>query len=189
MARDNFFNGHDINSIETKFRSLLFDLDNENCQKLLKIIKYNSRTPLDEDDITYEELLELMDPDGQNRRIFTSSRNNDVVDDARTEFRYWIGDARIESARNQYIGRVSVFMQVVTHDDIREIKLDSENEALPLHNRELTIYQLCNELLLGSQSGAYGLFVTDPSLGFQNVTFNNNTQWQGAFFGVSTQSG
>ncbi len=188
MERNKFFSGYNIPLIETRIRDLLFDLDNEDCQKLLKIIKYNSRYPYEEDDLTYEELLELMDPDGKNRKIFTSTRNTDVQGEARTEFRYWVGAANIESARNQYKGDVAVFMQIVTHDDIREIKL-SDSEALPLHNRETTIYQLCNKLLLGEQSGGYGLFFTDPSLGYQGITFNNNTKWSGAFFGVATQSG
>lgn len=188
MKRNNFFNGKNTDSIISTAKELLFDLDNEDCQKLLKLIKYDGRNPFSEDDITYDELIDMIHPDSKNRRIFTINRNSEVQGEVRNEFRFWAGSVRVESGRNLYIGKIILFMQFITHEDIREISIE-ESEAIPIHSRELTAYNLCNKLLLGSDSGGYGVFTTDPSLGLSYITFNNNTKWHGIFYGVSAKSG
>lgn len=189
MRDRQFFEAEYAPKIITKVRERLFDLDNPKSQKLLKVIKYDDRNPLSNDDLSIVDFINLADPDSEDRRIFTINQNGEVQGEARTEFRIWAGSIRVIGSNNLYSFKMGIYMQVITHEKIREIKLN-DNEAIPTHNRELTIYSLVNDLLLGYKSGGYGLLITDPSLAFTySGGINNNTRWVGAHFGLVAHSG
>lgn len=90
-------------------------------KNILKILKYNTSDCLTQPDLTLPEILEIIgrgsNPKMQ-RRIFNVPFNDKIIEEGRSELRFFISQFRPE---NIYLSSVNISFQIVIHTTIWEI--------------------------------------------------------------------
>lgn len=145
-------------------------------QNLLKLIKHNSPDALSQPDLTIEDIIDLCgfgaDPHTQ-QKIFKYPFFNNVVDEVRSELRFFIPRIRPE---NIYLSEVSITFQIVIH-----------NSIIDLDNNKQRTFKIIEEILKtfnGNYVGGIGNLTLKNSIDI--IAWNSN--FSGYVFSLQNRS-
>lgn len=144
-------------------------------QNLLKCIKYDSADALLNSDLSIDDIIDLAgkgtDPINQ-QRIFKYPFYNNIIDEVRTELRFFIPQIKPE---NIYLSELPIGFQILIHNSL--IDLDDNKQ------RSLIIVKEILTTLNGNDVGGIGnLNLTKPiniiswNDAFSGYSFNMNTR-------------
>jgi len=170
--------------ITSGVRSKLFSMQN---QDLLKLIYYDYNNPYERDNVTPIQLINMVSPLGDNRRVFYNSVTGQIEDTTKTEIHMFIDNVRQE---NRQLANMYIWFQIVTHLDIVSIYGKNSTTSFPTQNRHeailIEIMKALNEQYVDGVGKLY--FAPDAACNYRHQVWLSGEKWVGGTFAMLIRS-